>query len=177
METISKGNGFPGPGEAGSAGGLDVVLDVLLDVGREVACDLVQRARWRAMAKTATAPDTFRKKSKVVATTDLRDVPEGTAGTVIVVDGLTWIRYWVRFDNGISLGSIPRASLATPEDWKRYLAGDLVLGGPAAGATAAVADGDAGAADDGGGKTTPAGTLIPQKLLDRSAAARVRLAA
>ena len=57
-------------------------------------------------------PEELRKGSQVVATTDLRDVPAGTPGRVILVNGLTWIRYWVLFDNGVSLGSIPRADLA-----------------------------------------------------------------
>jgi len=30
---------------------------------------------------------------------------------------------------------------------------------------------------DAGGKATPSGTMVPQKLLDRAAAARIRLAA
>ncbi|MBA3281199.1 MAG: hypothetical protein H0U29_03115, partial [Acidimicrobiia bacterium] len=50
------------------------------------------------MAKTATASVDLRKGAKVVARTALRDVPEGTAGKVTMVTGLTWIRYWVRFE-------------------------------------------------------------------------------
>src|SRR3954471_16244221 len=109
------------------------------------------------MPKTATT-DELRKGNKVVAAADLRDVPAGTAGRVILVNGMTWIRYWVRFDNGVYLGSIPRASLATPAIWNRHLAGEDVLGATgASGADAgdsAEAGGDEG---DGGGKTTPAG--------------------
>jgi hypothetical protein len=130
------------------------------------------------MPKTELAGD-LRKNAKVVAAEDLRDVPAGTPGRVMLINGLTWIRYWVRFDNGVQLGSIPRGSLATPDVWKRHLAGEDVLGGSgsagAGGGDADDAGGDAG--DSGGGKTTPSGTLVPQKLLDRSAAARARLAA
>jgi hypothetical protein len=132
------------------------------------------------MAKTATDPNSqLTKRAKVVARTDLRDVPEGTPGRVILIDGLTWIRYWVRFDNGVYLGSINRADLATADEWKRHLAGEDVWGSTATTASAAGDAGeDAGAGDaGGGGKTTPSGTLVPQKLLDRSAAARIRLAA
>lgn len=130
------------------------------------------------MAKTATTSKDLRKGDKVVATTDLRGVPEGTSGKVIIVDGLTWIRYWVRFDNGTSIGSVPRAKLATPDQWRRRH--DVVedTNGPG---DAAAADDGGGAADDdgagGGGKATPSGTMVPQKLIDRSAAARTRLAA
>src|SRR4051812_29283909 len=130
------------------------------------------------MPKPKLPDDQLRKKAKVVAVEDLRDVPAGTPGRVILVDGFTWIRYWVRFDNGVDLGSISRSQLATADEWARHLSGDLVLGGSSSGGADAAADSDAGGdADDGGGKATPSGTLVPQKLLDRSSAARARLAA
>lgn len=124
------------------------------------------------MAKTAVANAQLRKGEKVVATADLRDVPEGTAGKVVMVTGLSWIRYWVRFDNGIALGSISRDKLATQAD----------LDAQASGAgLAETVDDDAGEADAGGGDeggggvTTPNGTFVPQKFIDRAAAARARL--
>ena len=129
------------------------------------------------MAKTASDSQVLRKGAKVVARTELREVPEGTTGKVIMVDGFSWIRYWVRFDNGISLGTIDRKFLATPDEWQRFLAGDEELVSAGAGASS---DGDDAGADDGdagGGKTTANGTFVPQKFLDRSAAARARLAA
>jgi len=129
------------------------------------------------MAKTASASKDLRKGAKVVAREALRDVPEGTTGKVILVAGFSWIRYWVRFDNGVSLGTVDRKVLATPEEWKRFLDGDEEVA--SAGALAS-ADGDGGGADDaddGGGKTTANGTFVPQKFLDRAAAARARLAA
>jgi hypothetical protein len=127
------------------------------------------------MAKTATAPD-LRKGTKVVATTDLRDVPEGTTGKVILVAGLSWIRYWVRFDNGISLGTIDRSCLATPAELKARLErGDEVDDevDESGGGDGGTGDGDA--ADTG--ITTPNGTFVPQKFIERAAAARARLAA
>lgn len=130
------------------------------------------------MAKTATAPEQLKKRAKVVARTELRDVPEGTAGRVVLVNGMTWIRYWVRFENGIYLGSLDRDVLATEDEWRRHLAGEDVWGAEAeqvTGADDADAD-DGGGAAAGGGGTTPAGTVVPQHLLDRSAAARQRLA-
>lgn len=127
------------------------------------------------MAKTDTAPEQLTKGAKVIARVDLRDVPAGTAGRVSMVTGLSWIRYWVRFDNGVSLGTIDRKRLATPEQWKRYLAGDEDLDGDTAGSAEAAGD-DAEGGDDGeAGKATPNGTVVPQKLLERSAAARARL--
>lgn len=132
------------------------------------------------MAKKVVDPDPqLKKRAKVVAREDLRDVPEGTNGRVILVNGFAWVRYWVRFDNGISLGSLDRNVLATEAEWKRHLAGEDVWGEAAAEASGgeggeAAAAGDAGG---GSGKATPNGTVVPQLLLDRSAAARARLAA
>jgi hypothetical protein len=122
------------------------------------------------MAKTATK--NLRKGDKVVTTADLRDVPEGTAGKVIVVNGLTGTRYWVRFDNGEVLGSISRDKLATKQDLLDQANGV----GIDAGADAASDDGgDAVAADAGGGVTTPNGTFVAQIHIDRAKAARARL--
>jgi hypothetical protein len=128
------------------------------------------------MAKTDTASRDLRKGAKVVARTALRDVPEGTTGKVILVAGLSWIRYWVRFDNGISLGTVDRKVLATPEEWKRFLAGDEEVATSDASSSDDDGAGDAGA-DDAGGVTTPNGTFVSQKHIDRAKAARARLAA
>lgn len=121
---------------------------------------------------------TLKKRAKVVARNDLRDVPEGTRGRVVLVNGMTWIRYWVRFENGVYLGSINRNDLASEDEWKRHLAGENVWGeeiedddtGDDAGDTVA-------AAASGDGSTTPSGTVIPQYLIERSKAARERLGA
>lgn len=59
----------------------------------------------------------LKRKSKVVAAVELPGVPAGTTGTVILVDGIRWIRYWVRFDNGVELGSIDGSQLSTMKDW------------------------------------------------------------
>jgi hypothetical protein len=123
------------------------------------------------MAKTALAPDQLRKGAKVVATSDLRDVPEGTKGKVILVNGFTWIRYWVRFDNGTVLGSISRDKLATKQDLEDR------ANGVTSGAVETTDDGgvEAAADDETGGVTTPNGTFVSQKHIDRAKAARARL--
>jgi hypothetical protein len=46
---------------------------------------------------------TYRAKDRVEAVHDLPGVPEGTPGKVLIVTGLSWIRYRVRFDNGVEL--------------------------------------------------------------------------
>lgn len=125
------------------------------------------------MAKSDESSAILKKGDKVVLTTDLRDVPEGTEGKVVLVVGLSWIRYWVSFDNGVAVGSINRKHLATPAEWKRRLEGGdetETAAGDAGG------DADAGGGDDGGGYMH-AGVLVPQLLIDRSKAARERLGA
>ncbi|MBK6855458.1 MAG: hypothetical protein IPG97_02540 [Microthrixaceae bacterium] len=132
------------------------------------------------MAKPELPPGQLRKRDKVVARNDLRDIPEGTPGKVILVNGFAWVRYWVKFDNGVYLGSIDRSELATADEWQRHLAGeDVFSAGAGVGAGSSDGASDDGGGDSGsaGGKTTPSGTLVPQKLLDRSSAARIRLAA
>jgi hypothetical protein len=97
----------------------------------------------------------------------MRGVPEGTAGKVIHVQGLSWIRYWVWFDNGLRVGTLGRNKLATPTEWARRhdvvtaVAGTAVVAGD-------TADAGAGSGDVGG---------VPGYLLERSKAARARFAA
>jgi hypothetical protein len=122
------------------------------------------------MAKAGN-DEILRKGAAVVARHELRDVPEGTKGKVVLVNGLTWIRYWVRFDNGVAMGSVNRANLATPKEWERHLRGEDV---EVAAAATGGDDGDAAGADDGGGVTVN-GVLVPQRLIERTNAARARL--
>jgi hypothetical protein len=62
----------------------------------------------------ATSTDELRRRDRVVAAVDLPGVPAGTPGRVMLVNGFRWIRYRVRFDNGIEIGSLDRAQLARP---------------------------------------------------------------
>ncbi len=122
----------------------------------------------------------FKRGEKVRATTDLPRIPEGTVGKVAVVDGFSWIRYWVQFENGEALGSIDQSQLVRAKHWDDYLRERA-----AAAERAEAADGDDEAADEGaaaataggGDGVTVNGVLVPQLLLDRSAAARTRLGA
>ncbi|HEY2814797.1 MAG TPA: hypothetical protein VGJ03_15130 [Acidimicrobiales bacterium] len=110
-------------------------------------------------------------KERVVVTADTPGVPEGTTGKVIVVEGLTWIRYWVRFDNGVVRGSLNRTLLARPSEWaelvRRREAGEdltVVEGG------AAIADGDAATAAgaSAGESVMVNGVAVPAHLIERS---------
>ena len=65
----------------------------------------------QALPFCAMVDTEYSRKDRVVAAEDLPGVPEGTPGRVIMVGGLTWIRYRVRFDNGVELGSLDPAKL------------------------------------------------------------------
>ena len=69
------------------------------------------------VATAPDAPDVLRKGDEVICARDLREVPEGTEGKVVLVVGLSWIRYWVRFANGVAVGSVNRRDLATPAEF------------------------------------------------------------
>lgn len=119
------------------------------------------------MAKTATASKQLSVGDRVVARTALRGVPEGTTGSVIHVQGLSWIRYWVWFDNGLRVGTIDRAKLATPDEWERRHE-------VAAVSSASSSSSASSAAAAGGGESIGG---VPAHLLERSKAARARWAA
>jgi hypothetical protein len=82
------------------------------------------------MAKPST--ETLKRYEKVVAAVDLPIVPEGTPvvpavpvgtpGKVLLVAGVTWIRYRVLFENGVELGTIDRSALARRDEWAARLA-------------------------------------------------------
>ena len=94
------------------------------------------------MAKTKSIDAPFRKGEKVVATVPLPGVPEGTKGKVKLVNGLSWTRYWVFFENGVDLGSIDNSVLVRAKDWEAYKARrEYELANPAA--ASAATNGDA----------------------------------
>lgn len=128
------------------------------------------------MAKRA-ASDGFKRGDTVRTLDALPGVPQGTKGRVYLVDGFTWTRYRVLFDNGVDIGSIDGSKLARPNDYEDAL---VRREQAAAAAEAAVADdgaaGDEAAGGDGGDKTVN-GVVVPALLLDRSKRARERLAA
>jgi hypothetical protein len=111
--------------------------------------------------------------TRVLSTATLRGVPKGMTGKVIHVQGLTWTRYWVLFDNGLRVGTIDRSKLATLEEWERQQAGGgLVAAG--SGAVAATSAGDGGGAGDSAAESVGG---VPGYLLERSKKARERWAA
>jgi hypothetical protein len=122
------------------------------------------------MARTKTVPRELRRKEPVVAAVAMPGIPEGTAGKVILVEGFTWIRYWVRFANGVVRGSLNRDKLARPDEYADLLArrerGDEPEAETAGNGAAAA---DAGtAAASGGDEVVVNGVPIPALLLDRT---------
>ena len=127
------------------------------------------------MAKAAL--DGFRRNEWVKNLDDLPGVPAGTRGRVYLVEGFTWTRYRVLFDNGIDIGSLDGAVLARPREFASALERreQAAIAAEAAAAEAETAA-EEGAGAAGEGKTVN-GVSVPAHLLDRSRRARERLAA
>ena len=125
------------------------------------------------MAAQTTEITRFKKRDKVIATRGLPGVPEGTRGKVKLVDGLTWFRYWVQFDNDVWMGTVPGDALVRAADWEAFKtrraeeASRPKVETPAA----AVADDAAAPATDG------ATSKVPAHLLERAKKARERMTA
>lgn len=115
-----------------------------------------------------SSTDPLARRARVVSLTDMRGVPRGTPGRVTMVSGLSWIRYFVDFDNGASLPSLARSKLATPDEWRNWKERP-------AGAEAAVAAGATAASPVAAVGEAVGG--IPAHLLERSRQARERLGA
>jgi hypothetical protein len=59
----------------------------------------------------------FTHHQKVVAARDLPGIPAGTKGKVLLITGLSWIRYRVLFANGVEQGMLNAPDLTTPALW------------------------------------------------------------
>ncbi len=128
------------------------------------------------MPKNDTLPHNLQKKEIVKAAINLRGVPEGTMGRVILSSGLDWVRYWVAFDNGVELGSLHRDKLVREAEWDAY----LVQRERSQEITESDSEGqDSSQESDsqslGSGGVEVNGVLVPQLLLDRTKAALERL--
>lgn len=123
------------------------------------------------MPKKEADDEVLRRKERVVAAMDMPGIPEGTPGKVIIVEGLTWIRYWVRFENGVVRGSINRKQLARPGEWTEILR-RRELGEEAPAAAVASSNGDSGAAAAAaeGESVMVNGVAVPANLIARTKA-------
>lgn len=129
------------------------------------------------MPKAKEDPHVLRRKEKVRAAVDLRDVPEGTTGRVVVTTGLDWIRYFVAFDNGVEMGSVHRDKLVRAKEWKQYLKDReaAALRADEVGTDIEpVADASAGGEAAAGGGAVVNGVEVPALLLERTKAALER---
>jgi hypothetical protein len=130
------------------------------------------------MATTKTLGDQLARKDRVVASVDMPGIPAGTNGVVTFVEGFSWIRYWVRFENGVQRGSLNRKKLARPAEWHRIVerrALGIEDDADDAGDAAGEADGAAGEAVAAGAEVN--GVAIPAHLLERSKNRRTALGA
>ena len=118
------------------------------------------------MAKSSAVAE-LKVDEPVFARVSLRGVPEGTAGKVIHVQGLTWTRYWVWFANGERVGTIDRSKLSTAPEWDRRH--DMAVTGAGVSGPVAATAAEATAGGSTGG--------VPEYLLERSRNARIRLSA
>ena len=123
----------------------------------------------------------FKRGQKVRLVDDLPGYPAGSQGKVAVANGFTWLRYWVRFADGATVGHVSHDSLVKANDYDTFLVArdrEALEAEQAAEAadSADTADGAGGGGAAGGGVEVN-GVTIPQLLLDRSAAARQRLGA
>jgi hypothetical protein len=120
--------------------------------------------------------DGFKRNETVKNLDDLPGVPAGTKGRVYLVEGFTWTRYRVLFDNGIDIGSLDAAVLARPRDFQPALERRRQAAEAEAAAEVAEAAEEAEAGVAGDDKTVN-GVAVPAHLLDRSKRARERLTA
>jgi hypothetical protein len=75
---------------------------------------------WKAHSLAHPASDQLdlAKGDKVIATVDLEGVPAGTVGKIVLANGFNWLRYRVRFSNGIELNDLDGRHLK-PEKRRR----------------------------------------------------------
>ena len=126
------------------------------------------------MATVLDHTSPIRRHQKVVATVDLPGVPEGTLGKVRVANGFAWYRYWVDFDNGVRLGQVGHQQVCLANDWDSFRIDRAEAERSAAEAPEKSEESEEGG-DGGGAAGNQFG--VPEHLLERSKAARQRLAA
>lgn len=139
------------------------------------------------MAKVFDPSAQLKPHTKVRSVIDLPKVPKYTDGKVQLANGLSWIRYWVQFDNGEVIGHVSHGDIVPVKFWGQHLELERKAEADAANAEARASaaaeaggpagDGEGDAAAAPGGDPVINGVAIPQHLIQRSVDARVRLGA
>jgi len=121
------------------------------------------------MAKTVDLSTRIRAGAKVRATTDLPGVPQGTNGKVAMSNGITWKRYWVRFENGELLSYVNHDKIVLRRAWDQFFLEQEAAAAAVEGTSAA------GPGTSGAGEAADNAFGVPQYLLDRTKSALERL--
>ena len=114
-------------------------------------------------------PVDLKRHEKVRAWADLPGVPIGTPGKVLLVSGVSWIRYRVLFENGVEHGLLDGRHIAKAKDFVPLEDRVEVV------AVEAAAE---GADADGAGESSASDDNVfgvPGHLLERAQKARARL--
>jgi len=125
----------------------------------------------------------YKRGTKVRLVDDLPTHPAGSTGKIAVANGFDWLRYWVRFSDGTTVGHVDHHSLVKAKQYDQFLVArerealEAEKAAEEAANAPAVEAGSGGGAAAGGDGAVVNGVTIPQMLLDRSAAARQRLGA
>ena len=121
------------------------------------------------MAKTVDLSSRIKSGAKVRATVDLPGVPKGTKGKVAMSNGITWLRYWVRFDNGELVSHVDHSDIVISRAWDQFFAEQERAEAEAAAAAAGASTESGGGGGGSAGGDNAFG--VPQFLLDRTKAA------
>ncbi len=70
-------------------------------------------ASWKPHVLAFPHPDqiSLRIGDRVVTTVDVADVPAGSEGKIILANGFNWLRYRVRFSNGVEIADLDQRQL------------------------------------------------------------------
>jgi len=127
------------------------------------------------MARKQVETEQLSPGERVIAVAPIGRVPEGTHGVVKLTDGLTWIRYWVSWENGIWMGSIDGSKLVREGRYEQYKEAQAEAEARAAsGAATPVAPTADGAEAGPTTESSVPASRVPEHLLERSRQARAR---
>jgi hypothetical protein len=116
-------------------------------------------------------PDTddLRRRDRIIAVRTIKDIPEGTKGTVKAVVGQAWTRYFVKWDTGEWMGTVDGSTIVREDRLDAYHERQAELAQRSQQTVAEVAPSAALSGASGG--------QVPDHLLERSRQARARAAA